>query len=69
MEEKVKLQIRNMKKHYKNGDGVENINMDVREGEFLTMLGPSGCGKSTILRTIGGFLDIDDGDILIDAAP
>ena len=30
MEEKVKLQIRNMKKHYKNGDGVENINMDVR---------------------------------------
>lgn len=45
MEEKVKLQIRNMKKHYKNGDGVENINMDVREGEFLTMLGPSGCGK------------------------
>lgn len=66
MEEKVKLQIRNMKKHYKNGDGVENINMDVREGEFLTMLGPSGCGKSTILRTIGGFLDIDDGDILID---
>ena len=66
MEEKVKLQIRNMKKHYKNGDGVENINMDVREGEFLTMLGPSGCGKSTILRTIGGFLDIDDGDILIE---
>ena len=43
MEEKIKLQIRNMKKHYKNGDGVENINMDVREGEFLTMLGPSGC--------------------------
>ncbi len=66
MEEKIKLQIRNMKKHYKNGDGVENINMDVKEGEFLTMLGPSGCGKSTILRTIGGFLDIDDGDILID---
>ncbi|MFR4783606.1 MAG: ATP-binding cassette domain-containing protein [Pilosibacter sp.] len=45
---------------------MENINMDVKEGEFLTMLGPSGCGKSTILRTIGGFPDIDDGDILID---
>ena len=53
MEEKVKLQIRNMKKHYKNGDGVENINMDVREGEFLTILGPSGCGKSTLLNIIG----------------
>ena len=32
----------------------------------MTMLGPSGCGKSTILRTLGGFLDIDKGDILID---
>ena len=50
MEEKVKLQIRNMKKHYKNGDGVENINMDVREGEFLTMLGPSGCGACVKIR-------------------
>lgn len=30
------------------------------------MLGPSGCGKSTILRTLGGFLDIDKGDVLID---
>ena len=38
MEEKVKLQIRNMKKHYKKEDEVENINMDVREVEFITML-------------------------------
>ena len=63
---KLKLQIKNMKKHYKNGDGVDNINIDVYEGEFLTMLGPSGCGKSTILRTLGGFLSVDGGDILID---
>ncbi|WP_053983038.1 ABC transporter ATP-binding protein [Niameybacter massiliensis] len=62
----VKLKISNMKKVYKNGDGVDNINIDVFEGEFLTMLGPSGCGKSTILRTLGGFLDIDGGDIEID---
>lgn len=66
MEDNIKLQIVNMKKHYKNGDGVDNINIDVHEGEFVTMLGPSGCGKSTILRTLGGFLSIDDGDILID---
>ncbi len=66
MERKVKLQITGMEKKYKNGDGVENINIDVHEGEFVTMLGPSGCGKSTILRTLGGFLDIDKGDILID---
>lgn len=65
----MKLSIKNMKKKYKNGDGVENINIDVYEGEFLTMLGPSGCGKSTILRTLGGFLDIDEGEILIDGRP
>jgi putative spermidine/putrescine transport system ATP-binding protein len=66
MPQKLKLQIKNMKKLYKNGDGVENINLDVYEGEFVTMLGPSGCGKSTILRTLGGFLDIDEGEIIID---
>ena len=46
MERKIKLQITGMEKKYKNGDGVENINIDVYEGEFVTMLGPSGCGKS-----------------------
>lgn len=61
-----KLQIKDMKKRYRNGDGVEHINIDVAPGEFLTMLGPPGCGKSTILRTIGGFLQIDEGDILLD---
>lgn len=68
-ERKVKLKIENIKKQYKNGDGVNNINFEVYEGEFVTMLGPSGCGKSTILRTLGGFLDIDEGEILIDGKP
>ncbi len=66
---KIKLQIKNMTKKYANGDGVENIDLDVYEGEFVTMLGPSGCGKSTILRTLGGFLNVDDGEILLDGAP
>ncbi len=64
-----KLQIKNMKKRYANGDGVEHINIDVKKGEFVTMLGPSGCGKTTILRTLGGFLSIDEGEILIDNEP
>lgn len=63
---KVKLEIKNMTKKYDNGDGVENINLNVYEGEIVTFLGPSGCGKSTILRTIGGFMDVTSGDILID---
>ncbi len=66
VEKKIKLQIKDMTKKYDNGDGVEHINLDVYEGEFVTMLGPSGCGKSTILRTLGGFLGIDDGEIRID---
>ena len=37
MERKIKLQITGMEKKYKNGDGVENINIDVYEGEFVTM--------------------------------
>ena len=46
--------------------GVLDLNLIIRSGECVLLCGPSGCGKSTILRTIGGFLDIDDGDILID---
>ncbi len=60
-----KLRIIDMTKKYGNGDGVEHINLDVYPGEIVTMLGPSGCGKTTILRTIGGFLDINAGDITI----
>lgn len=63
---KVKLEIKNMAKKYDNGDGVENINLKIYEGEIVTFLGPSGCGKSTILRTIGGFMDVTSGDVLID---
>lgn len=66
MEAPIKLEIVNMTKLYKNGDGVKNIDLSVHEGELLTLLGPSGCGKTTILRTVGGFLDINGGDILID---
>ncbi|MDR1903116.1 MAG: ABC transporter ATP-binding protein [Treponema sp.] len=62
----IKLQIANMDKVYDNGDGVRDISLDVYNGELVTMLGPSGCGKTTILRTIGGFLTIDKGDITID---
>ncbi|MBQ3488828.1 MAG: ABC transporter ATP-binding protein, partial [Clostridia bacterium] len=66
MENSVKLDIIDMTKLYKNGDGVKNIYLQVHEGELLTLLGPSGCGKTTILRTIGGFIDVTSGDITID---
>lgn len=62
----VKVQIKNLTKVYENGDGIRDINLDIYEGEILTLLGPSGCGKSTILRCLGGFQTVDDGKILID---
>lgn len=66
MSDQVKLEIRNMTKLYKTGDGVRNINLTVNLGELVTLLGPSGCGKTTILRTVAGFLSCDTGSILID---
>ena len=44
---------------------LQNLNIDVEEGEFLVLLGPSGCGKSTLLNSIAGLLDITAGQIWI----
>jgi len=45
---------------------LENLNLSIRDGEFVTLLGPSGCGKTTTLRIIGGFVTPDSGDVLFD---
>src|SRR4030042_5898421 len=45
---------------------VNNFNLDIRKGEFVTLLGPSGCGKTTTLRMIGGFETPTNGDIYLD---
>jgi iron(III) transport system ATP-binding protein/putative spermidine/putrescine transport system ATP-binding protein len=42
---------------------VDNISLEVGEGEFFTLLGPSGCGKTTLLRMIAGFTELDSGEI------
>lgn len=44
----------------------ENIDLDIRDKEFVTLLGPSGCGKTTTLRIIGGFLTPTSGDVMLD---
>lgn len=51
----VLLQIRHLSKSYGDTQILQNINLDIYDGEFLTLLGPSGCGKTTLLRLIGGF--------------
>lgn len=45
---------------------LEDINLDVREGEFICLVGPSGCGKSTLLNLVGGFLSPTHGTVTID---
>lgn len=69
MAQKVKLKIDDMTKLYPNGDGVENIDLEIYENELVTLLGPSGCGKTTILRTIGGFLEVTEGEIYLNGEP
>lgn len=45
---------------------LENLNLKVKENEFLAVVGPSGCGKSTFLYLVAGFLDISEGEIFMD---
>ncbi|MFM9279873.1 ABC transporter ATP-binding protein [Paenibacillus jiagnxiensis] len=61
----IQLSIHDLSKRFKTGDGVKGISLDVIKGELVTLLGPSGCGKTTVLRSIGGFLAPDSGDIQI----
>ena len=61
------IEIKNVSKSYKKGKKViENINIEIRDGEIFGFLGPNGAGKTTTIKMITGILDIDEGDILID---
>ncbi len=60
------LKLINLTKLFDEKNGVVDVNIDVMEGEFVTILGPSGCGKTTTLNLIGGFLKADKGKILLE---
>ena len=57
--------IRNLTKKFGDVVAVNDVNLEVEAGSFLTLLGPSGCGKTTLLRCISGLEDPDDGEIII----
>ncbi|WP_417246071.1 ABC transporter ATP-binding protein [Celeribacter sp.] len=59
------ISLQNINKHYGDYHALRNINLDIRQGEFFSLLGPSGCGKTTLLRTIAGFEDYDSGYVTI----
>ncbi len=58
-----------LKNIFKSFDGInmlKDINIDIEEGEFVSLLGPSGCGKSTLLKIIAGLLEVDSGEVFFD---
>ena len=64
------LEIKNISKKYqhKNGEtiAIENVNLKVKKGEFISIIGPSGCGKSTLLSVIAGLEEKSEGEIFIE---
>ena len=61
--------IQNVYKSFPKGNRqnqvLEDINLQIKKGEFISLLGPSGCGKSTLLKIIGGLLDSSSGELMI----
>ena len=64
MEQRI-IELKNVNKEYAGVQVVDNINLYVKKGEFVTILGPSGCGKTTTLRMIAGFETVSSGEILL----
>ncbi|PKP59378.1 sugar ABC transporter ATP-binding protein [Candidatus Atribacteria bacterium HGW-Atribacteria-1] len=57
------LIIKNLSKKYRETIAVENLNLKVKDKEFVVLVGPSGCGKTTVLNSIAGLIEIDKGEI------
>lgn len=60
------ISLRNIVVEFDGEQILKNIDLDIKDKEFVTLLGPSGCGKTTTLRIIGGFLTPDSGDVMLE---
>ncbi len=67
MEQKKLIEFRDIVKNFDGQIVLKGVNLDICENEFVTLLGPSGCGKTTLLRILGGFLDADEGKVILTA--
>ncbi len=67
MENKKLIQLENISMSFDGEKVLDNVNLSIADGEFVTLLGPSGCGKTTTLRIIAGFLDPDEGEVVFDS--
>jgi len=66
LENNVIIDLKNISVSFDGEQILKNINLYIRDGEFITFLGPSGCGKTTTLRIVAGFLEPDSGDVIFD---
>jgi spermidine/putrescine transport system ATP-binding protein len=62
------IQLSGVDKFYGDFQALSQIDLDIRTGEFFSLLGPSGCGKTTLLRSIAGFETPSAGSLHIDGA-
>jgi len=62
----MKVRFQHVSMHFGTTEVLDDINLEVAEGEFVCILGPSGCGKSTLLNITGGFLEPSAGQVTID---
>ncbi len=60
-----KVSLKNVTKKFDRVIAVNNVSLEINEGEFVVLLGPSGCGKTTILRLIAGLEEATEGEITI----
>src|SRR5205807_3350659 len=60
------IALEHITKRYGDGfEAVKDMNLEIKDGEFMILVGPSGCGKSTALRMVAGLEEISDGELII----
>ena len=69
MKDEIIVNVNQVNKIYGMNHVVKDLNLSVKQGEFLTLLGSSGCGKTTTLRMIAGFEEATSGSILVEGEP
>ena len=60
------IMLQNISKWFSSNQVIKNVDLNIKDGEFIVFVGPSGCGKSTLLRIISGLEDLNEGTVLID---